>query len=213
MRRSKNQPGFTFVELLFAIVVMGILFSIALVVFIGMLRFYVFAGSVRQNQENGRNVLDTINRDIRFAQLVFPSQTGIEANKVCYYNPSTKKIVGYYSNPATLGTSTANLQKFESTSTYDTYDAAKLASADCADSTKGTLSSNLPKSMYPTDFVVMRTGGAIVTTYSNVTAITIKFGFITQTAGTISSSCDVRNIYCNKNTYNTALELRGNILP
>ena len=95
MIRLKKQPGFTFIELLFAIVVMGVMFSLALVVFVGMLRFYVFAGSVRQNQENGRNVLDTITREARFAKLVTPTQAGQTTNKLCFFDPNTKKIIGY----------------------------------------------------------------------------------------------------------------------
>lgn len=209
----KKYPGFTFIELLFAIVVMGILFSIALVVFVGMLRFYVFAGSVRQNQENGRNVLDSITRDVRFGQLVYPSVPSATVyDKVCYYDPNSKKIKGYVAT--NLATSSSTLEKFESSASYESYDLAKAASSDCGLTTKGTLSGNqLPKSMYLTDFSITRTGGAGATAYSSVSAITIKLGFITQTAGTVAATCEVRNIYCNKNTYNTAVEIRGTIYP
>jgi prepilin-type N-terminal cleavage/methylation domain-containing protein len=216
----KKHPGFTFVELLFAIVVMGILFSIALVVFVGMLRFYVFAGSVRQNQENGRNVLDSITRDIRFGQLLYPttfSATGEQ--RVCIYNPQSKYMTGYYYdssvNPKTL-------KKVTSNSAYQSFNEAKTANntvitptANSVCSGSDTASDILAKNMYPTGFNVIKTKGADpnVDIYGNIAAVTIEFSFITQTAGSVGSVCEVRNIYCSKITYNTAVELRGGDTP
>ena len=47
----KHQSGFTFVELIFAITIMGSMLAIAMVVVIGTLRFYVFSNQVRQSNQ------------------------------------------------------------------------------------------------------------------------------------------------------------------
>ena len=108
----RTRPGFTFIELLFAIVVMGTMFALALVVFVGMLRFYVFAGSVRTNQENARNVLDTISRDVRFGQLIEPSGSG-SSTTLCVYKKADRTLVKYVLTTSTiLGVTTTGFSKF-----------------------------------------------------------------------------------------------------
>jgi prepilin-type N-terminal cleavage/methylation domain-containing protein len=204
----KKQPGFTFVELLFAIVVMGTMFSLALVVFVGMLRFYVFAGTVRQNQENGRNVMDSISRDIRFEQLVYPNATTNSSSTLCVYNPNTQKLTGYDFD-ATANT----VNKYTPATVYATLNDAKTAANinSAAACKTGAATNILAENMWAVGFNVLRTIGASpnIDTSGNVQAVTIRFDFITKPTKPTGVNCDARDIYCNKITYNTAVSPRG----
>ena len=83
-KHSKNQ-GFTIIELMFAIVILGGMLSLTMVIIVGMLRFYVFAGQVRKNQANGRETLDSITREIRFGKLISPSGSAATSD-VCVFD-------------------------------------------------------------------------------------------------------------------------------
>jgi hypothetical protein len=212
MIKLRKQPGFTFVELLFAIVIMGTLFSIALVVFLGMLRFYVFSNFVRQNQENGRNVLDGIDREIRFGQLLQPSDSTATQSSICVYNPTSQTTVKF-----TLENN--ELVKYQGIKNYPTFESAKTDVTNaCNTNTEINIgvkrTSIIAKNMIVTAFDVFKTKGTNPTVYNNVSAVTIKFTFVTKTAGDlVNGNCEARNIYCNKITYNTAVELRGGDAP
>ena len=199
--RATTRPGFTFVELLFAIVVMGTMFALALVVFVGMLRFYVFAGSVRTNQENARNVLDTISRDVRFGQLIEPSAAVSTGNTLCVYKKADRTVVKY---EKLSGSNVIN--KSTSAATYDS------APANCATATVtdfGTAQSVFNTRAQATAFVVTKVGGARATVYSGVLSVAIRLQVITGTPVTGTDSCASNNIYCNSLTLNTAVNIRG----
>lgn len=217
-RHLKKHPGFTFIELLFAIVVMGTMFGLALVVFVGMLRFYVFSGYVRQNQENGRNVLDSISREIRYGQLVYPTDPGVaDPNMICVYSNSTKKVIYYGFDPTKQV-----LERGESKATFESLKDAIDSGVCSATTTPGLIDDNspigsvkniLPKNMWAADFSALRTQGAALANNENEAALVIKLSFITKATQPVSGVCDVRDIYCNKNTYTTAVQIQGNNTP
>ena len=196
--RVSTRPGFTFIELLFAIVVMGTMFALALVVFVGMLRFYVFAGSVRTNQENARNVLDTISRDVRFGQLIEPSGAGT-SNTLCVYKKADRTVVRYVLASGAINKST-------SAATYDS------APTDCTTATVtnfGAAQSVLNTNATAAAFAVVKVGGAGTTVYSGVSSVTIQIQVITGTPAAGGVTCATNNIYCNSLTLNTAVNIRG----
>ena len=192
----RTRPGFTFIELLFAIVVMGTMFALALVVFVGMLRFYVFAGSVRTNQENARNVLDTISRDVRFGQLIEPSGS-ISSNTLCVYKKADRTLVKYV-----LASGSVVLRKSTSAATYDS------APANCS-GTFGTAQSVLNTNAKAAAFVLYEVGGAGTTAYPGVLSVRIRLQVITGTPDSTGLACASNNIYCNSLTLNTAVNIRG----
>lgn len=202
---NSKKSGFTFVELLFAIVVMGTMFGLALTVFIGMLRFYVFANSVRQNQENSRNILDTISRDIKFGKLLLPASSDNSiSNKLCVYSPETNRTVLYERDPVSR-----KLYKYTSSDPpFPTFQDAKnaLPASACSKnaSTKAEISlSNTQVIAFETAFV----GGASTVAYLDVASVTIKFVNITGRAD--GDNCMTSDIYCNKLTLNSAINIRG----
>ncbi len=204
--RTHHQPGFTFVELLLAIVIMGVMLAIAMTAVVGMLRFYVFASYVRQNQENGRNVLDSIARDIRFGKLIIPITTAPNnSNVVCSYNPTTKTLIKYEQSGTTI---VKNEYTYPGSATPGT----------CATGTPDnlTLSTNSPQTIslanmkIPTNgFLVTRTSGANPNANSDVVAVIINFRFFTGTIDTSTQKCLVTNIYCSGLELNTVVNIRG----
>jgi len=205
---TKKQPGFTFVELLFAIVVMGTMFSLALVVFIGMLRFYVFAGTVRQNQENSRNVLTSISKEIRFGELLVPNTSQLSGNSVCVYNNDTNKTV-------LIEFSSNTIKKYESKSTFATLALAKtqLSSSACSISdTQSDIYNLLPPNSYVVSFNINLTRGAKSEAFTDVAAVTINLVNITKSSNSVlvdGNKCNPKDIYCNSLTLNTAVGIRG----
>jgi len=188
----RTRPGFTFIELLFAIVVMGTMFALALVVFVGMLRFYVFAGSVRTNQENARNVLDTISRDVRFGQLIEPSGSG-SSSTLCVYKKADRKVVRYVLTGGAINKST-------STDNYDSAPANCIIDFDAAQSVFNTRAT-------ATAFEVVKVRGAVPTVYTAVSSVTIRLQVIT--GNPVGGVCITKDIYCNSLTLNTAVNIRG----
>jgi prepilin-type N-terminal cleavage/methylation domain-containing protein len=193
---TKQQPGFTFVELLFAIVVLGTMFSIAMVVVINTLHFYVFSNSVRQNQENARNILDAIDRDVRFGKLIEPSDTSDTIGRVCvlksaenrvilYENLSqniTKKVFSYITEPSNCSDPALVLQG-------------------------NAMTLNVDRMKVPA-FDVTKTQGAPVEAKPNAAAVLIKMQVLTGTANA-DNKCDTADIYCNSIILNTAVNIRG----
>ena len=195
----RTRPGFTFIELLFAIVVMGTMFALALVVFVGMLRFYVFAGSVRTNQENARNVLDTISRDVRFGQLIVPSASGTSTTPgtLCVYKKADRTVVKYELTDGAINKST-------SAATYDS------APANCTTVTNfGPAQSVFNTKATAAAFAVTKLGGASNTVYPTVSSVIIRLQVITGTPDSTGLACASNNIYCNSLTLNTAVNIRG----
>jgi len=191
----RTRPGFTFIELLFAIVVMGTMFALALVVFVGMLRFYVFAGSVRTNQENARNVLDTISRDVRFGQLIEPSVSG-SSSTLCVYKKADRRVVMYNLTLAKV------INKSTSANTFDS------APGDC------NIIFSQAQSVFNTNataaaFEVIKVAGSKPTAYPGVSSVAIRLQVITGTPVTGTDTCASNNIYCNSLTLNTAVNIRG----
>ena len=197
----KHQSGFTFVELIFAITIMGSMLAIAMVVVIGTLRFYVFSNQVRQNQENGRNIVDTMTRELRFGELVIPSATGSPSPRICIVDDTNKQLIDYK-----LDTVKGDLVR--TTLSYspgflscdEDLNPAKLTKII----TSGPI--NLDK-MKVSNFSVVRTSGARGGN-GKASAVTIGLSYTTglPEAG---GKCATGNIYCSGLTLNTAINLRG----
>lgn len=54
--------GFTLIELLFATIILGVMLTMTITTFIGVFRFYTWAGTTRVNQQNSRQIMDDIGR-------------------------------------------------------------------------------------------------------------------------------------------------------
>lgn len=210
MKKSikSTKPGFTFIELILAITIMGIMFSIVLSVIVGMLRFYVFASSIRQNQENGRNILDTIVRDIKFGTLLTPSGYGT-SNSVCI-KKSDNTLTKYYQS---------NLGVWRTVYTFD----STISPTACPDN-DASLPSNISikagpsqisldrMKVYSGSFSFTRAEGSVPATYQNTTSVVINFKFFTGNPAEIDNvaMCLSNDIYCSSLQLNTAVGLRNN---
>ncbi len=202
--RTHHQPGFTFVELLFAIVIMGTMLSLTMVVVVGMIRFYVFTNQQRQNQENGRNVLDSITRDIRFGTLITPVVNDFSANdSICVLNPPTNKLTKY---------SLASNQMYKTIYTYNPLTSMPTSCNDSdgrvKDSTKIITLDRMYIPAGINGFSVTLTKGAHPANFTDAKAVIIKFRFLTGNHYA-TGSCVANNIYCGELVLNTALNIRG----
>ena len=195
----KHQSGFTFVELIFAITIMGSMLAIAMVVVIGTLRFYVFSNQVRQNQENGRNIVDTMTRELRFGELVMPSATGSPPSRICIVDDTNKQLIDYKLDGTNLVRTTLSYSPGFLSCDED-LNPAKLTKII----TSGPI--NLDK-MKVSNFSVVRTSGARGGN-DKASAVTIGLSYTTglPEAG---GECLTGNIYCSGLTLNTAINLRG----
>ena len=207
--KPKTQPGFTFVELMFAIVVLGTMLSLTMSMVVGMLRFYSFSNQIRTNQENGRNVLDTMTRDIRFGKLVSPD-SATPLSEVCVVSQAEggRKGILYYREVDTA----ANPKRYYiKKATWAINTPSNPTANECTakkSSTDKIL--NAPR-MEISDFTVTKAQGASITLNKNVNSVILKLGFITGSYAlnpTGDLYCDVKNIYCNKLEYNTVVNLR-----
>ena len=199
-KHSKNQ-GFTIIELMFAIVILGGMLSLTMVIIVGMLRFYVFAGQVRKNQANGRETLDSITREIRFGKLISPSGS-TATQEVCVFDKSNNRVVLYKKT----GTS---LKK-----TIYTYN-SNVDPANCNDvagslagKTKEVKDINLSK-MFVTKFDITKTQGASFEVNKNAAAVIINYQFLTGAPDASGAACETKNIFCSQLGYQTAINLRS----
>jgi prepilin-type N-terminal cleavage/methylation domain-containing protein len=193
------KPGFTLLELLFAIVLLGTMLSIMLVAIIGMLRFYVFSNQVRQNQENGRNMLDTMTREIRFGTLLFPKDSNPKSDRVCILDKSNNRLIQYQFSAPNLLRSTYSYSQTTPPTDCTTAGGATLV-------TSGK-SANLEK-MRVVAFESTKTKGADIDT--DVAAVLLKLSYITgQPDPTDSTKCKIADIYCSNLILNTAVNIRG----
>ncbi len=199
--KQRTQSGFTLLELLFAIILMGTMLSIALVAIIGMLRFYVFSNQVRQNQENGRNMLDTMTREIRFGSLLFPKDNNPKSDRVCIMDKSNNRLIQYQFSAPNLLRSTYSYSK-------------TTPPTDCTTSGGATLVTpgkvvNLDK-MRVVAFESAKTKGADIEVNTDVAAVLLKLSYITgQPDSSDPSKCKTADIYCSNLTLNTAVNIRG----
>ena len=200
-KHSKNQ-GFTIIELMFAIVILGGMLSLTMVIIVGMLRFYVFAGQVRKNQANGRETLDSITREIRFGKLISPSGSAATSD-VCVFDKSNNRVVLYKKTGTTL---------IKSIYTYNSNVDPVNCNEGVGDSLYGKSKVekdiNLSK-MLVTKFEITKTQGASFEVNKNAAAVIINYQFLTGTADATGTACETKNIFCSKLGYQTAINLRS----
>ncbi|GDX62752.1 hypothetical protein LBMAG34_2860 [Candidatus Saccharibacteria bacterium] len=202
--KLKKQAGFTIIELMFAIVVLGGMLALTMVVIVGMLRFYVFAGQVRKNQANGRETLDLVSRDVRFGKLISPVGAD-KTNEICVFTSSDRKII-----KIKLGQKTD-----EPYNLYRTvYDYKLLENpTDCtlnADNSTQVSQTKLNLDrMRVAKFDITKTQGASFEVNKGAAAIIIDYEFLTGSPNSTGVACDSNNIYCSKLGYDTVINLRA----
>ena len=200
-KHSKNQ-GFTIIELMFAIVILGGMLSLTMVIIVGMLRFYVFAGQVRKNQANGRETLDSITREIRFGKLISPS--GSTATKeVCVFDKSNNRVVLYKKTGTSLKKTI-----YTYNSNVDPANCNDVAGGSLAGKTKEVKDINLSK-MFVTKFDITKTQGASFEVNKNAAAVIINYQFLTGAPDASGAACETKNIFCSQLGYQTAINLRS----
>jgi len=197
-----KKPGFTIIELTFAIVILGGMLSLTMVVIVGMLRFYVFAGQVRKNQANGRETLDLISRDVRFGKLIGPVNSDT-IQEICVFTGSDRKIISIKKD--TSGENQYNLIR-------RVYQYNLLADPSTCDVENSSLISttklNLDR-MIVSKFDITKTKGASFEVSQKSTAIIVDYEFLTGNANSTGIACDNNNIYCSRLGYDTAINLRA----
>jgi prepilin-type N-terminal cleavage/methylation domain-containing protein len=102
MSKTTHRGGFTLIELVFAIALLGFMLTITLSTFIGVFRFYNWSNTTRQSQQQARTLLETLTREIRLKKVV--SSTG---NSICLRpvdQPATSESINLSSNNVVMQT-------------------------------------------------------------------------------------------------------------
>lgn len=204
----KQKPGFSLIELLFAITVLGVMLSIVLNVVVGMLRFYTFSNKIRENQQNGRNVLDSMVRDIRSGRLVLPAtEQPNNQSRLCIADEKSKKLTVY---------SIVDPNKPEASlgRTQYSYLDQELENVRACDGSGGAVVIGNPvarmtsRDMTITGFNVNRIAGAPGTSKErgSAVAITLQYGTGSLKA---DGSCSAGDIFCATLNLTTAVNMRG----
>ncbi len=79
--KTYSQKGFTLVELLFSIAILGFMLTITLSTFIGVFRFYNWSKTTRTTQQSARDSLDIITREVRAGKIASVAQTQLCINR------------------------------------------------------------------------------------------------------------------------------------
>lgn len=186
---KKRQPGFTILELLMAIVMLGVMLTLATSVVIATIRFYAFANTVRQNQESGRNIMFEIGRVVQYGRY---DASGSSSEKLCIYKPAEGVDVIY---------------------TIERYKIVKYVDRNIGTKCDTKIGNNVvkvditPANMKVKSFEVTKVVGSKPSTNPNAAALIIKITFLTgqttESGGQIE--CVANSIYCNKLDYTTAI--------
>jgi prepilin-type N-terminal cleavage/methylation domain-containing protein len=195
---KKQQPGFTILELTFAIVVIGVMMGIVLTTIIGMLRFYTFSATVRQNQAAGRQVMDDIGRQVRFATLIEPSGATPSAT-LCVADVKNQKLYRY-----------AVVSEAVQKTTLDYTGTTVPGNCNTGGSVTQTTQSNItPASMHVRRLDFQKTGGARIVVDQDVAGLVVSLGFVNGTADPVTGNCVAGDIYCSRLDFTTSLNIRG----
>lgn len=86
-----NKNGFTFIELLFAITLLGFMITMVMTTFIGIFRIYAWSNITTNNQFLARQTMDNLNREIASSTSIVTTGPN---TALCYkdYNSNTYKI-------------------------------------------------------------------------------------------------------------------------
>lgn len=198
--KNAKKTGFTFIELIFAITILGVLLSMAMVIVVGMLRFYVYSSFLRQNQENGRNTLDLIVKEIKFGKLLLPTSTITSTTSLCVRDNANGRML-YYSLDSANKELDRSVYSFNQINPPTTCDLSSNNVRLVAGPTKMNLDN-----MKIYKFDVQKTEGALGGN-GVANAVTIALGFLTGNS-VDNTNCAINDIYCNSQVFNTAVELR-----
>lgn len=199
MKRNLKKPAFTVLELTFAIVVIGVMMAIVLSTIIGMLRFYSFASTVRVNQAAGRQVMDDIDRQIRFSTIITPTKAVPTANKICVADTKNQILYSYEA----VGTAVQKTTYSYSGSTIPT---------NCAvgGSVTQTAQGNItPTTMKVAGLSFTRTAGAPIASNTDAAAVVITMPFVNGTPDPATGKCRPGDIYCSALQFSTAVNIRN----
>lgn len=208
LTKNRSYAGFTLIELLMSITIMGTMLGLALIVIIGSLRFFVFSNNLRQNQENGRNIIDTMTREIRFGKLILPTVDNANGSVVCVADETNRQLIIYSQDGFLIRRKTLS------------YVGTEPPVDNCEPINGITQTSDvvvsLPK-MAISNFNIQRTAGAPQTINPldngvdpKVVGVVINVSFLTGVADPEDpTKCKVGDIYCSQLQLVTAINNRG----
>jgi len=81
-----NKRGFTLIEHLFSVIILGFMLTICLSTFVGIFRFYTWSSTTRTTQSTARQAMDIISRDVSSGSLNISASTSSE---ICIKNSTS----------------------------------------------------------------------------------------------------------------------------
>ena len=86
---TSGQKGFTLIEHLFSIIILGFMLTIVMTTFVGVFRFYVWSTTTRNNQAYARQTLDTVTREISSHRIYYDTATKTNPDTaICLVDPN-----------------------------------------------------------------------------------------------------------------------------
>lgn len=202
--------GFTLIELLFATIILGVMLTMTITTFIGVFRFYTWAGTTRVNQQNARQIMDDISRLIA-------------SRKVNTNTPaSTRKPDGTYSSLCFYGEGQESIKISLNYGNFltnkVTVDRYAETENDCVGQliSRGEISDNINTKVTKLEFVVVY-GALNNSIYSNSDpdiqanlkkSVEFTIDVINGTPSQGTDNCMVGDNFCDKASYTSAVSER-----
>lgn len=206
--KNSTLKGFTLIELLFATIILGVMLTMTITTFIGVFRFYTWAGTTRVNQQNSRQIMDDIGR------LISSRTVNVDA--------STRNPDGTYSSLCLIGegqeTIKISLNYFGILTNKVTVDRYPVGINDCTGLPNSTreISDNINTKVTKLEFEIVygALNNSIYTDLDPNVQATLKKSVIftidvingTPIRGT--NDCKIGDNFCDKATYTSAVSER-----
>jgi len=187
-----TRKGFTLVELLFSIAILGFMLTITLSTFIGVFRFYNWSKTTRTTQQSARDTLDIITREVRSGKVFT-----INSDKLCI-----NRTDGFIINGQLVGSERIDLNDTQQ------FQIKYFKDADCPGSSATPLDTVAISSpnVKVTDLVFRSVLGPEFTTNPSTPATRSVIVFFNVINGTpVSGECAPGDNFCDKAAFTTAV--------
>ncbi len=198
---QQRNKGFTLVELLFAIAIMGFMLTITLSTFIGVFRFYNWSKTTRTSQQAARDTLDTITREIRTGKI--STSYAMTPTSLCINR--TDGFISPGGLPVKSEKIELNSGQFQ-LGYYSTIDCPSNSFETVNISSPNVEFANIPGTPPASDDPVFKiVKGPFISGAATTQSVVVTFIVTTGNPDTITRKCIIGDNFCDQATFKTAV--------